>query len=272
MPHITVALANGRQIAFEVAPAGHGPHFLLGVRKSGSSILNNIVKALARLDDRNFVDVGDTFFAANVLTTDWQSDPALRDLLRRGNIYGGFRDMPLALRGADLFDEAPKLLMVRDPRDALVSEYFSNAFSHNIPQQTGDSGEVTALMLEKRQQARGQDIADFVLHMAAAMNDTMMLYAPLVGQQPTLVLKYEDMIFDKRALIAHIGRQFSLAIRPGSIDHILGWADKRPTVEDPHAFVRKVRPGDHIDKLDAATIARLNEMLRPSMEVFGYQP
>ena len=271
MPDITIALANGRRITFPIQEHGPGPHFLLGVRKSGSSILNNICRALAQPAGRNFVSIGDTFFGENVVTGDWVSDPALRQLIRPGNIYGGFRDMPLALQGHPAFDSAPKLLMVRDPRDALVSEYFSNAFSHSIPDISDESDAVASQMLEKRQQALAQHIGTYVLEMAAAMNDTMVQYAALAAQPQTLVLKYEDMIFDKPALLAHLGQQFELPVRPAHAAQILGWADKRPLVEDPHAFIRKVSPGDHREKLDASTISRLNALLRPAMSLFGYR-
>jgi len=271
MPDITITLANGRRITFPIHEHGPGPQFLLGVRKSGSSILNNICRALALKAGRNFVAVGDTFFGQNVVTGDWVSDPALRQLIQPGNIYGGFRDMPLALQGHAAFDAAPKLIMVRDPRDALVSEYFSNAFSHSIPDISDESDAVASQMLEKRQQALAQRIGAYVLEMAPAMNDTMVQYATLAAQPQTLVVKYEDMIFDKPTLIAHLGKQFELPVHPAHAAQILGWADKRPFVEDPQAFIRKVRPGDHREKLDAGTINQLNALLHPAMTLFGYR-
>jgi hypothetical protein len=270
MPEMILGLANGRRVAFEVQNAGSGPYFLLGVRKSGSSVLNNICHALAQLNQRSFVPVGDIFFAANVVSGDWLGDPALRGLIRGGNIYGGFRDMPLALQGMPAFDAAPKILMVRDPRDALVSEYFSNAYSHSIPETTGSADAVAAQMLAKRQEALAQEIGGFVLGAARAMNTTLQQYMILLRDPHTLVLKYEDMVFDKAALIGHLCRQFGLHAREAEVAQILGWADKRPDMENPRAFVRKVTPGDHRAKLDSATITRLNAILAPSMAMFGY--
>jgi hypothetical protein len=43
-----------------------------------------------------------------------------------------------------------------------------------------------------------------------------------------------------------------------------------PDEERPTEFVRRVSPGDHIDKLSPATIARLNELLRQPMDLLGY--
>nr|MBA3810888.1 hypothetical protein [Caulobacteraceae bacterium] len=45
---------------------------------------------------------------------------------------------------------------------------------------------------------------------------------------------------------------------------------RRPPVEDPSAHVRKVTPGDHVDKLKPATIAALNTRLAPILRDHGY--
>jgi len=271
MSETTITLANGREIAFAVPPAGAGPAcFLLGIRKCGSSVLNSICGALAKMNNRGFVDVGHTFFTGNVLTRDWQRDQALCSIVRQGVVYGGFRDMPLGLLNDPAFREGPKFLMVRDPRDALVSEYFSNAYSHHIPPSTGDEHAVTANMLEKREQALAADISDYVLRMAGPMKHTMLLFRDALALPNVEIVTYEDLILDKPRLIGLLARRFGMQVSQAETAAILGWADKIPTVEDPRAFVRRVRPGDHREKLDTATIARLNVVLRPAMSLFGY--
>ena len=67
-----------------------GPFFVLGVRKSGSSILNSLVKALADKNDLNFVDVAGTLFERGLAVSDWQTDEALASILAPGNVYGGW--------------------------------------------------------------------------------------------------------------------------------------------------------------------------------------
>jgi hypothetical protein len=270
MPAVPITLAGGRRITFEIEAGGPGPHFLLGVRKSGSTVLNSICQALCEMADRRFVRVGETFFDANVVAVDWSNDPAVRGLVHPGNVYGGFREMPVALRGLPMFERAPKLLMVRDPRDALISEYFSNAYSHSVPAAQDGADAVAAQILALRQQALAQDIGDWVLRAAGSMNHTMMQFAPLLGQDRTLVVKYEEVIFDKAGLIGHLSRQFGLAPTAAQVGEILAWADLRPEVENPRSFVRKVSPGDHTEKLDRGTIEVLNRQLAPAMALFGY--
>ena len=268
---ITLSFASGRHSIFEVDVGFAGPaFFLLSVRKCGSTVFNNIATALARANRRRFVDVGGKFFSENITVREYQRDPALLGLLHPGNAYGGFRDMPLAFLDSELFLTSPKLLFVRDPRDALVSEFFTLAYSHPIPLPNSAADEVTRLMERQRAEALQSSIDEHVTGRAPMMLGTMLQYAPVVGLPSTSVLKYEDYIFDKGALISTIARRFGWHVDDELIGHILRWADIRPQREDPTAFIRRVTPGDHREKLRPETIAGLNRLLQPAMDLFGY--
>jgi hypothetical protein len=271
MGQVTIALRNGRSIAFEVELGLEGPaYFVFGVRKSGSTLLNRLASELSRLNRRRFVNVGDAFFQQNVLAIDWQFDPALTEILYRGNVYGGFRDMPFSLLSNKLFENSPKILIVRDPRDALVSEYFSNAYSHPLPEQTAESSDTKVLMEQHRQQAlkNGPDV--YVLEQAREMARTITEFAAVAKASTTMFVKYEEYVFNKRQLICNIAQHFGWTIDEDSIVNILQWADIRPETEDPRAFIRKVTPGDHREKLQPATIVRLNTLLLRAMRLLDY--
>jgi hypothetical protein len=225
---------------------------------------------MAKANDCHYVDVGGTFFRANVLPRDFANDEGLPAILHRGNIYGGFRNMPRALLTSSLFREGRKLLMIRDPRDALVSLYFSNAYSHPIPQQTGEHDEVAKQMERQRAAALATPLDEYVIQHARPMKQTMMQYRPVLANAHTTLLKYEDYILDKRALMLLIAEKFGWRPDEELIRETLEWADIRPASETPTAFVRKVTPGDHREKLSSATIAALNEILMPAFELFGY--
>src|ERR1700756_3655858 len=89
-------------------------YFVFGVRKSGSSILNSIVGALAGMNGIQFIDVAGTLFRSGLRVSDWQNDSGLCELLRPGNVYGGFRNFPTGLACDVRFRESRKLFMVRD--------------------------------------------------------------------------------------------------------------------------------------------------------------
>jgi hypothetical protein len=241
-------------------------YFVFGVRKSGSSILNSIVGALAGMNGVPFIDVAGSLFKSGLRVSDWQNDSELRELLRPGNVFGGFRNFPIGLASAPRFREWRKILMVRDPRDALVSEYFSNAYSHSIPQ--GGSGR--SAMLAERDAALSSDLQSYVLRMAPSLRRALREYSPLVGDPTVRIVRYEDRILQKRALIGDICAFFSWSVSDENVGHILGWADIVPDAERPTAFVRRVRPGDYVEKLTLATIRDLNMLFAEELSRFGY--
>ena len=268
-----VTLASGRSVAFEVGESAQGEAFFaLGLRKCGSSIMNNMLTDLARLNGLPFVDMGTRFFAADIPEQDWLGDPGVLDALAPGALYGGFRTMPLVFAQSALYRTSRKILLVRDPRDALVSEYFSIAYSHGLPDAAAGEDGAREEFLALRAAVRHSTIEAVVLQRAGALNQAFVEYAAAAADPLTKVYRYEDVILDKRpwlrGMAAHFGWQSG---SPGFVEGMMGWADKVPAEERPTEFIRQVRPGDHRNKLSAPVIAELNVLLRPAMELFGYR-
>lgn len=258
-----------RVMSFEI-DARKAPRawFALGIRKSGSSIFSSIVNALAIFNELNTVDIPGTMFDNGFRYPDWNGYPRVADLLWRGNVYIGFRDAPTGMYADPVFREAKKILLVRDPRDALVSEYFSNAFSHSLPsEQSGDS-----VIEQERQRALKTNVENYVLDRVDFLNRTVSGYRPLIRENHPnlLVMRYEDVIFDKAAWIRRIAAHFEWQVSDELITNILGWADVRPDQEDHTAFVRRVAPGDHLDKLSPDVIKRINGKLSDVWGNLGY--
>jgi hypothetical protein len=264
---LTIRMADDRVMRFpvEVRQGAPAACFAMGVRKSGSSVFSSIVAALARFNDWSAIDIPGAMFDEGYRWSDWNGHPRVTDLLWRGNAYLGFRDPPTAFYRDPVFREGRKLLMIRDPRDALVSEYFSNAYSHALPGQ-GDGSVVET----ERVRARHFDIETYVLGRAVTLNQTIAGYLALLDDPELLLLRYEDVIFDKPGWIRAVAAHFGWSVTDQLVAQITGWADRRPEVEDPTAFVRRVAPGDHRDKLSPAAIARLEAVLAPVWGAFGY--
>lgn len=240
--------------------------FLFGVRKSGSSILNSMVEAMAKSQQVNYVDVAGAFFVGGIPVGQWDKDDSVRFLARPGNLLAGFRDFPARMVGSKSFESARKVLLVRDPRDALVSEYFSNAATHGVP----ESGKSREEMLSLREEAKLSELNDFVIRRAPLMSRTILAYSPILDDPNTLVLRYEDVILRKDKLIDSIAEHYKWSISPLVKSQIISWADVVPQSENQTNFVRKVVPGDHVEKLDSKTIDQLNDLLNPVLSAFGY--
>jgi hypothetical protein len=266
-------LESGQQVPFQVDKDLGGPaYFVLGIRKCGSSLFNKLAKDLASLNNRRYVNVAGRYFTKNIAPKDWIKDPANCDILYGGNVYGGFRLMPAAFASASLYREGKKLLMVRDPRDAIVSEYFSNAYSHSIPQRTQDAAPITELLEKRRREALDTTIDEYVVERGRSLLSAYLGYVNQLDSASMMVVKYEDYILKKPDLIRLIASDFDMHVDDAQIATIMAWADIRPEKETPTAFVRRVTPGDHREKLRPETIAKLNTIMKPAMDAFGYDP
>jgi hypothetical protein len=266
-----LAFADGATLRFELADGQAAPpRFCLGVRKSGSTMLNRIIMQLARRNRSIPVDIPGTFFRNGYRVQHWEQ-AELSPLIAPGNVYVGFRNFPTPLQSLPAFQEAKKVFMFRDPRDALVSQYFSDAYSHMLPAKTTEQGRKGAAEFEKkRQEALASEIDEYVLKHARGMGQTMLAYAPMLDDPGCLQLRYEEYIFQKRRLIHKTLRHFEWTALPGQVDAVLDQVDEVPTTEEKTRFIRRVIPGDHRNKLRAETIARLNSILRECMQVFDY--
>jgi hypothetical protein len=254
-------------VEFQIRQAeGQPAFFAFGVRKSGSSVMNQMVSALAKMNRVNYVDVAGQLFAKGVGVSAWQNDAAVGGLLHGGNLYGGFRNAPLGIVQHPLVRASRKVLLVRDPRDALVSEYFSNAYSHSIPK----DGETRELMLAQRDAALRASVGDYVKCMAPALRETLREYAGFLDTPGMRLYLYEQAIMDKRWFLQDLCAHFGWTVSEVQLGQILGWADVRPDQENPTKFIRKVTPGDHREKLDQATIESLNEIFAEELLRFGY--
>lgn len=257
-------------VGFDIDTGAAGPaDFVLGVRKSGSSMFNRITVLLARTNGRNFVDVAERFFASNIPAGAWVKDDAVRAVLHAGNVYGGFRNFPVALARSPIYRNGRKVFLYRDPRDALVSEYSSNAFSHGLPPKTAEAGARERLLLQ-RERALAMDINAYVRGRCRLMRNTIAPFRVVLDDPRARSFRYEDIIFDKARFIAEVAGHFGWTCGPEAMADILRQVDVKPDVENPKAFPRRVTPGDHREKLNAATIAQLNEELAEVLEVFGY--
>lgn len=260
---------KGTTIEFPVRKGAEGSTFFcLGVRKSGSTMLHRIMNFLANRNHVNVVDVPSTFFRNGFTVADWQALD-LEPLLSPGNCYLGFRTFPENIADTPAYKDGLKVFMYRDPRDALVSQYFSDAYSHDIPKGDG-AGEGRELFLKKREEAQQADIDAWVLDKVGGIRKTLLSYRSALDDPKCLTLRYEDYVFQKRRMIMKIMHHFGWSVEPGRINKLLADVDVVPEGEDQSRFVRKVIPGDHNAKLKGETVRRLNKRLEEVMQLYDY--
>lgn len=268
------AISQDRFSAF-LAPIEAAPNkladsfYAFSVHKNGSTLMFDMIGAVSRMVGFPAASIPDFIFNEGILFKDWRNKRELAVYFRKPWLYYGFRELPELM-----FDESLELrqrkfvFLARDPRDALVSEYFSfgrRQGSHALPQNNPE-----AVMKIIRSQDE-LSIDDYVLGRAKVYRDKLLTYRSALDFERGLILRYEDAYFDKRKLLIDTFEHFGIAVPADVISEVAARFDVRPEQEDDTRHIRQGLPGDHVRKLAPATIVRLNDELRDTAAFFGYR-
>lgn len=190
------------------------------------------------------------------------------------------------------FTDAPQLenyeiiLHLRDPRDVLVSMFYSYCYIHD--------GEI-AINTGYRREAAAKGIDAFVLgkssdksagykcdygtggHVENLIGNLPKRYSDyiehLLGRSNVTLVKYEEMVTNYRNWLEKFVKPFPLNGKTGVIDELVAQSSTffpKRTI-DVMTHVRHVTPGDHKNKLKPATIKQLNEIFSDTLDALGYE-
>lgn len=243
----------------------HASCFLFSLPKAGSVLLNSLVRDLGAEAGLGYRSLMDEFFVAGIADDEIPAG-AGRNLPADNHVFGGFRNWPERL-DVPILANCRKVFLVRDPRDMLVSQYFSVRHSHPLP---GGSGRLREAFERARQQALDMSIDDFVLDNSQEVIRHLQGYRSILEDPLTRIYRYEDVIFSKADWAFDMAQFFGWNIRAERCAEIAARHDRRVDGEDPARHIRRVAPGDHLDKLRAETVVRLDYRLRCVLAAFGY--
>ncbi|ODA68659.1 Sulfotransferase domain protein [Methyloligella halotolerans] len=270
-PSVIVDDAGEDRVVFSLPPTRR-PDFTsvtaFALNKSGSVLLNHILRDLCAYLDVPFVAISEEFFKAGVKLQ--EAPPSTSDIfLEKGYCYGGFRRWPTSFAIPILATSRP-VLLVRDPRDRLVSNYYSMRESHSQP---GKNGVLKSAKTElsKRNLAKSLDIDDYVREVAPLFLEQLELYRDeLCARHDVKIYRYEDVIYDKPSWVADLARHFGWDIPGDVLRQIAARNDVIPDEEQTGKHVRQVHPGNFERKLQPPTIDYLTGYFQNVMADFGY--
>jgi len=248
-------------------PAAIDAFFLFGIHKCGSSLLNSIFVDICRVNDIPDFPLPEMAFEQGIPTEAWDNCTAFNSIIEDGYCYRGYRHFPLFLAKNNLIHQRKKILLVRDPRDAIVSSYFSFAKSHLLPK----SGDLLQRMLATRETMKDIELENYAVARATSVKAAFNLYYENLRNDDFLrVYRYEDIIFEKENWIADMLDFVGLTLRPVQLQRIANSHNVIPTIEDSSKHIRKVKPGDHQEKLSSGCITKLNEILAEVLDRYNY--
>jgi hypothetical protein len=259
---------EGARVIFRLPEAGKSglpSGFAFSMHKAGSTLLFNIIEKICKIIDLQYVSIMDEAFIKGFRSYDLSKDVS-KIFFTKGYFYGGFRVFPFQFNIPTLA-QSKKIFLIRDPRDMLVSFYFSVVKSHLLP----EKGKMRDQLMNKRDCASVMNIDEFVIDRSDKFCSWLIGYKKLLAQDKTRVYRYEDIVYNKRSWAEDIIDFFSWPVRRQQIPDIADPFDIIPESENINEHIRQVHPGNHKKKLKADTTLYLTEKFKPYLQMFSYE-
>lgn len=255
------------QAPFDVPPPGPamGPSvFTFAFPRSGSTLLSWLVYSLA--EDNGYAPVAPAvrLFERGAMQQDLK--PFIQP---RGYCYHGFRSNHPGWALDPLLPNFRKILLVRDPRDISVSNYYALLYAHRKPG-NGAEAPLTVKFNDNQAQAERLGLDRYCLISAPHFMRMFAEYAPMRDDPKTRLLRYEDHTPSVAKWVQSICAAFDWDCSPERLADLIARFERLPGEENPYEHARQIAPGDYLRKLKPKTIAQLNEIFAPWIERHGY--
>jgi len=240
------------------------------VYKAGSSFLGSFMKKIMDRAGITSVDLDGYFYQLGV-GGQWERNGRVMvnvPYRTTGYFYGPFRSLN---RGVPNYDDYKIILVLRDPRDVIVSAYYS-IYSHIMPALEGKEKRQTRV--NRRKRLRELSVDEYVIEKLNSDSHFLDRYyeyhKALMGKPNVLFLKYEDMVTDFEPWLDRLLAFLDLNVDPGLLAEIKAGADFKVSSENIYKHKRQVAPGDHKRKLKPGTIEILNNKTAEVLKLYGY--
>jgi hypothetical protein len=260
-----ILLINGFNISKSIHPSII--HFSLN--KSATQQVKNILYEIANLNQLVPIGIHDYAFCSNYPFLD---KVEVKEFYKysyifkpKGYIYSVFGGY---IEGIPNIDKFLKIIMIRDPRDILVSLYYSTAFSHSVP--TGDK---KVFFLSERKKTIEQNIDEFVIEKSHDLLGRLSKYRILLETMPsnTLLTYYEKMVNAPQEWLDELLYFSKFKVDENLKNLIIGKIiNSIPVSESIHSHNRKGVCGDYKTKLTEETVEKLNSIFYSELKYFDY--
>lgn len=157
------------------------------------------------------------------------------------------------------------IFFVRDPRDILVSAYYSFGYTHSL----SDVQHIREIQEASRKKIQSRSLDEYVLeHADTQARYFATLYELSRACERGVVLRYEDLVdnFD-----SFIGQLCSYVAIDDEVVREIYRRSRPRKQEDASSHRRSGQIGSFRDKLKEETVALLNGRLEGTLKMFGYE-
>ncbi|EDX86885.1 Sulfotransferase domain superfamily [Synechococcus sp. PCC 7335] len=262
---------------FSTLPAPHpnfSKAFAFSIHKAGSSLMMSLLTQYCKAINFPSINISEVMFNEGIFDRDWFQLTELREVINEGYLHLGFRALPEILNpNSEHMVVNPRdyraCLLVRDPRDCLVSQYYSMGRSEDSSHVSPKKN--TEAWLEFCRKQATNTIDDYALVNCEWLFTKFENYLAVVINNPNIrVFRYEDIYFDKLSFLIDMLEWFSIPIDQTVVEAVAKQNDIRPDEEDWSKHIRKGTPGDYREKLSAETTSKLTTYFAELMANYGY--
>lgn len=228
---------------------------------------------------------GMTYNSPNNQNTPFTAQRLLTDRAIWGSHHGCFAPIRFFVDIPN-FEDYHIILHLRDPRDVLVSMFYSYCYIHKgeIAGNTGYRKEaaeegIDKFVLNISSNKKSSYVGDYgtgwhVEELTGNIIDRYNNYIQRVlGRPNVLFVKYEDMVTNYRGWLEQFIRPFPLSEKSRLVEELVAQSSKffPDRTTDHMVHRRHITPGDHKSKLKSSTISRLNEIFGDVLSALGYE-
>jgi hypothetical protein len=237
----------------------------ISYHKAGTVMFSRILQELCDSGQRSYVQWEEELVGQGQSLPEF-SEAVASLLVPRGYIYGVFRTYPEAL-SAPSARELVKLCLIRDPRDVVVSFYYSMRQSHPLP----IDGAARQAFIDNRSYLNRISLDEAIVsNYFDSIFPNMAKIAALISDKQTIVYRYENVIFSKSEWIKDIASKLYIDVPDGVLAELITKVDVFPPEEQPAEHIRRVIPGDYYNKMSQESLVYLEERYQSVLEELGY--
>lgn len=187
---------------------------------------------------------------------------------KQGEIYGPLR-RPIEFEGRT---DLTQIFFLRDPRDVIVSSYYSFGFSHGLP----PNSKVRKIFLADREKIKAEGIDAYSLRIARDwIEPTYRTYSRyLSGSENAFYFSYDEYKNDTRSFLIRIFEKMGiLAPDEKLIDSLTKAAAPVRKVESQDGIThrRSGRSKQFLTELQDSTVAELNVILGDMLDFWKFE-
>ncbi len=250
-------IVNGQALDSRMGQQGV---LFFSVHKSGSSISLRYLKRLARRNDLKRLNY-EAYLSS--VAPNKKGLLLAPDFLKRAfNPVGYFYGCLRTFVNVPELDKYKIVLLLRDPRDVLVSYYFSMKHTNTIHQNKG---------VEARKRVNEITIDEYVLEIVPRFKLVYETYIEkLLPLENVYFTKFEDLIEDSPKWLQGVADYCDLEVENDLLDEIKKNVNNEPRKENPRSHHRKSTHGDFKVKLKEETVEKLNEAFDEILKKLDY--